>query len=217
VALVGGVLRLGHDRRAARRGAAFEATYLRPLAAAAARCGALTADGRPFLLAVELKERSPAAYDSLAALLGRHAALLAPNGRAPNGGAPPVEVVLVGWSPDGAAPAAGGVPLGRQYRLRAPSSSAAVAALDPGVRLLSLDYGKTMGRWWVSRRGRRRWLDALRAAKAAAPGRLLRAHNVPADAAVYRALLGAGVDLIGTKTPAASRRLLARGGPPPGA
>jgi hypothetical protein len=215
VFLVGGVLRLGHDRRAARRSAAFEAAYLRPLAALAARCGALTADGRPFLLTVELKERAPAAYDTLAALAGRYAALLAPAA----GRGPAVEVVLVGWHPRAAAATGGAVALRRQVRLRRPSDAAALAAAagDPAVRLVSVDYGKTVGRWWRTARSRRQWLAAIRAAKAAAPGRLLRAHNVPVDARVYRELRAAGVDLIGTRALAASRLLLAAGptGPAP--
>jgi hypothetical protein len=94
-----------------------------------------------------------------------------------------------------------------QHRLTRAEGGGA-AGLDPRVRLLSVDYGKTMGRWWVTAAGRRRWLATLRAAKAAAPGRRLRAHNVPADARVYAALRDAGVDLIGATRLAAAARLL---------
>lgn len=196
--LVDGVLRLGHDRRSARTGAPFEASYLMPLQAVLARCASLQTDGASFLLAVELKEPSRAAFDSLVAALARYPAVTAA-----------AEVVLVGWHPEPALLGAAPVPLGRQHRLRTPAAVPA-NVLDGAVRLLSLDYGKTMGRWWVNEAGRRRWLAALRATKAAHPARRLRAHNVPVDPAVYRALLAAGVDLIGTKALPASAQLLER-------
>jgi hypothetical protein len=196
--LVDGVLRVGHDRRSARTGASFEAAYLAPLQAVLARCGRLGSDGLPFLLAVEFKATSPAAYDSLGSLLARYPAVTAA-----------AEVVLVGWHPTIAVGSVPPVLLARQHRLRSPGAVDA-AALDDGVRLLSVDYGKTLGRWWVREAGRRRWLAGLRAVKAAQPARRLRVHNVPVDAAVYRALLAAGVDLIGTKDLPATARLLAR-------
>jgi hypothetical protein len=202
VFLVDGTLRLGHDRRRARTGAPLEARYVGPLTALAARCGTLTDDGTPFLLTVELKEPSPAAHDSLVALLGRHRALF-----------PAVEVVLVGWHPAPATLQAAPVPLGRQHRLRRPAVPPDTA-LDRGVRLLSVDHGKTVGRWWVRPAERRRWLAALRATKAAHPDRRLRVHNVPVDAAAYRALLAAGVDLIGTRDLAATAALLRPAGHP---
>ena len=76
VFLVDGVLRVGHDRKAARTGGTLEALYLAPLQALVARCTRLTAAGRPFFLAVELKEESAAAHDSLLALFGRYRRLL---------------------------------------------------------------------------------------------------------------------------------------------
>jgi hypothetical protein len=209
VILVGGDLRLGHDRRAARRGATLEAQYLAPLHSLVARCGTLTADGRPFLLTVELKEASQPAYDTLLAVLARHGTLVRPssgNASDERSGAPAVEVVLVGWHPP--APSAGGpVPLGRHERLRR-ADGRALDISGPAVRLLSLDYGKTVGRWWVTAAARRRWLATLRATKAASPALQIRAHNVPVDARVYRELFAAGVDLIGTEHLAATARLL---------
>lgn len=198
VFLVDGVLRVGHDRRRARTGAPFEASYLRPLHAILMRCAPLQTDGAPFLLAVEVKEPSRAAYDSLVASLARYPAVTAA-----------AAVVLVGWHPEPAVLGAAPVPLGRQHRLRTPGAGPP-DRLDDGVRLLSLDYGKTVGRWWVRGAGRRRWFAALRAAKTAHPTRWLRAHNVPVDPAVYHALLAAGVDLIGTKALPASAQLLER-------
>jgi hypothetical protein len=188
VFLVADVLRVGHDRNSARRGGRLDSLYLSPLEALVARCGALTANGRPFLLTVELKEASDASYDALAAVFQRYRALLAPR--------PFLSVVLVGWHPEPTRMGRGvDSSFGFQQRI---SRDPPRTPLDARVRLLSLDYGKTMGRWWVSNAGRQRWLATLRAAKRAAPDRLVRVHNVPADARIYGALLDAGVDLIGT-------------------
>ena len=211
VFLVDGELRVGHDRKAARTGGTLEALYLVPLQALVARCTRLTADGRPFLLAVELKEESVAVHDSLLALLGRYRRLLEDSSAA-NAGSAAVTVVLVGWQPSAPShPHEVDALIGGQHRLtrsdRAEESARALR--DPRVRLVSLDYGKTMGRWWRTSAGRRRWLAALRAVKTSAPDRLLRVHNVPADGTIYTALLAAGVDLIGTKELSASARLLA--------
>ncbi len=196
VFLVDGVLRLGHDRRRSRTGGSLEASYLAPLQALAARCGSLTTEGTPFLLAVELKEASRASFDSLVSLLMRYPSVTSS-----------VEVVLVGWRPEPAVLNAAPIPFGWQHRLRRPEQASG-AAFDRGVRLLSLDYGKTLGRWWVREAGRRRWLAALRSVKAAHPTLQLRVHNVPVDRDVYRTLLAAGVDLIGTKDLPGTARLL---------
>ena len=194
--LVDGVLRLGHDRRSARAGASLEAIYLAPLHAVIARCGPLASDSAPFLLNVELKEASSATFDSLVAVLARYPSVTAT-----------AEILLVGWTPAPPVLATAPFAIGLQYSLRTPSGAPG-PALDSGVRLLSLDYGKTIGRWWVRPAARRRWLEALRAAKAAHPARRLRVHNVPADEAVYREILAAGVDLIGTEDLLTTARLL---------
>ncbi|MGI8619288.1 MAG: hypothetical protein ACR2L6_09410 [Gemmatimonadaceae bacterium] len=211
--LVDGTLRVGHDRRRARDGAAFEALYLEPLSALVARCGALTSDGHPFLLAVDFKERSAAAYDALVGLLSGYHSLLA-RSPAESVRLPSIEIVLVGWHPADAGREGGADSLLRlQHRLSSPSAPHR-NALDPRVRLVSLDYGKTMGRWWLSPADRWRWIAALRAVKDAVPDRLLRVHNVPADARIYGRLLGAGVDLIGAKRLATTQRLLSGMTPP---
>lgn len=213
VILVDGELRLGHDRPAAERGAAFELQYLQPLRSLVARCGTLTADGRPFLLDVELKEQSRPAFDSLVSLLARYPELFSPGSNTAVGGhgTAAIEVVLVGWGPQALA-AASPVPLGRQVRLQR-ADGRAVETVDPAVRLISLDYYKRMGRWWMKLvPGRRsRWLSTLRAVKgteAASPGRRIRVYHVPVDERVYRDLLAAGVDLIGTQNLTATARLL---------
>ncbi len=202
VFLIDGELRLGHDRRAARHGATLETQYLSPLRSLVARCGRVMPDGQPFLLNVELKKKSRPAFDTLVALLTRYSELFT----ADSGQAPAVEVVLVGWSPP-AVEDETSVRLGRQALLRR-ASGRPVHPIDPTVRLISLDYGKTMGRWWVTRGRRQRWLATLRATKAAFPARRIRAFNVPVNERVYRELLAAGVDLIGTMTIAATARPL---------
>ncbi|MGI9043537.1 MAG: hypothetical protein ACR2GK_05370, partial [Gemmatimonadaceae bacterium] len=211
--LVDGTLQVGHDRRRARAGATFEALYLAPLRALVTRCGMLRSDGQPFLLAVELKEGSQAAYNALVHLLGRYQPLFAGTaaGRVLEA---PVEIVLVGWYPPGALVTRGADSLLQlQYRLTRPGP---LSLRDPArrVRLVSVDYGKTIGRWWGRPAHRRRWIATLHAVKGSAPGRLLRVHNVPRDATVYYLLLDAGVDLIGTKDLARTQSLLsqARGG-----
>lgn len=188
VYLVEGVLRLGHDRGESRNGAAFESRYLAPLDSLVRRCGALTPDSLPWLLTVELKEPAPVAFDSLVALLGRYPALLTA-----------VEVVLVGWHPTPAVIQASPLRLGRQLRLARPAVPAP-ADVDVTVRLFSVDYGKTMGRWYTTPGTRRRWLATLRRVKQAYPQIPLRVHNVPVDAALYATLRDHGVDLLGTKS-----------------
>ena len=222
VVLVDGALLVAHGRRGARPGRTLEALYLRPLRDLVKRCGTVLPVARAFLLNIEIKERSPAAHDSLVALLGRYPDVVGPADRGPAHptkagragppgepwpGAAPVEVVLVGWHPP--------LPeLARQMPLLARvqqklTSAEAVAPVTPAglVRLVSLDYGKTIGR---DRRGSDRWLAALRRAKAAGPGRLARVYNAPVHRAVYAALLAAGVDLIGTEDLAGTRRELDR-------
>jgi hypothetical protein len=208
VVLVGGELRVGHDRKAARHGATLETQYLVPLRSIVERCGTLTGDSRPFLFTVDLKEPSRPAYETLVALLARYRTLVTPSrGTAGDerSGTPAVDIVLVGWYPPPTSD--GPQPLGRHERLRR-SDGRAIEMPDPSVRLVSLDYGKTAGRWWVTASGRQRWFATVRATKSALPALAIRAHNVPVDLAVYRELISAGVDLIGTKDLVATARLL---------
>jgi hypothetical protein len=210
VFLIDGELRLGHKRRAARRGAALEAQYLAPLRSLVARCGRLTAAGRPFLLTVDIKEKSRETFDTLVALLARYPELFSPHSGkgADRHGTPAVEVVLVGWAPPALADG-GPVPLGRQVQLQSTDARPAETT-EPAVRLISLDYSKTMGRWWVTPAQRRRWLSTLRAVRAAHPAQRIRAHHVPVSEKVYQKLLAAGVDLIGTQSLDATAQLLSR-------
>jgi hypothetical protein len=207
ILLRGGELRVAHDVSATRPGRNLEGLYLRPLRTIVQQCGHVLAPSTPFLLNVELKERSRPAYDSLLALLERYTDLFEPT-TADRGG-PPVEIILVGWYP----PAEHSTPdlqyqLWRQQRITTLSRDSGTQSR--AVRLVSLDYGKTIG--WSGRgpppERAASWLARLRAAKGEGPGRLVRAYNVPVDPAVYRLLLEAGVDLIGTKRLLAAQQVL---------
>lgn len=196
VYLVEGVLRVGHDRHAARTGASFEALYLAPLRSLLNQCNSFAALAHPFFVAVELKEASAPTYAALVILLHQYRDLLL---AAPSTRHAPVEVVLVGWHPTSDAAVNDiGARLGIQYRIHR-SDQVPPETLDPRVRLISVDYGKTIGRWWVTASARRRWFATLTATKQRAPDQLLRVHNVPVDGHLYTMLLDAGVDLIGTK------------------
>jgi hypothetical protein len=141
ILLRGGELRVAHDAAATRPGRNLEALYLRPLRAIVQQCGHVLAPSTPFLLNIELKERSRAGYDSLLALLGRYADLFERPLHDPAG--PPVEIILVGWHP----PLADSTP-DLQYRLwrqqRMTTLSPGSGSQTTAVRLVSLDYGKTI-------------------------------------------------------------------------
>jgi non-heme chloroperoxidase len=202
--LVGGSLVAGHERASATAGRTLETLYLDPLRRRKQHCGRIIAGSAPFLLAIELKERDRAAFDSLVAVLGRYAELFEP------AAATPAEVVLVGWHPPVAEMHPDGrVPLRLQARVGGRAEQLEVDTSSV-VRLVSLDYGKTV-RWSGQGPvppGATRWLAALGREKGAGAGRMARVHNVPTNASVYRLLLGAGVDLLGTKEPEQSREVL---------
>jgi hypothetical protein len=208
ILLRGGELRVAHDVSATRPGRNLEALYLRPLRAIVQQCGHVLAPATPFLLNIELKERSRSAYDSLLALLERYVDVFEPP--LADLGGPPVEIILVGWHPpleDSTTDLR--YQLWRQQRITTLSRDSATQS-STAVRLVSLDYGKTIG--WSGRgplpERAASWLARLRAAKGEGPGRLARAYNVPVDPAVYRLLLAAGVDLIGTKRLLAAQQVL---------
>ena len=205
VFLVNGRIRLGHDRRSAERGRTLEEVYLEPLRNLVEQCGTLTADRRPFLIAIELKEKSPPTYSFLLELLTRYRSLFATTGA---GMSAPLEAVLVGWHPSVRTfrPDTDGL-VRVQHRILHPEGARSLPA-DEWIRLISVDYRKTMGRRWTSQTHRTRWLSALREIKRAAPEKLLRVHNVPPDRTIYAVLLDTGVDLIGTTDLSTTRRLL---------
>jgi hypothetical protein len=159
------------------------------------------------LLNLELKERSQAAYDSLIAVLARYSDLFEEH---PPQSIAAVEIVLLGWSPTiPTARTAIERRLGSQYRITTLTSTSSPDRSQP-VRLVSLDYGKTIG--WSGRgpapQRAGTWLARVRAVKGTSPRYLARAYNAPANTAVYRLLLDGGVDLIGTDDLRATHRVL---------
>jgi hypothetical protein len=150
---------------------------------------------RPFLLAIEYKDRELQGYRALHDVLTRYADI------AGSGKTRPVQVILVGWHPPLREIAAESLQLAT-VQARVSRSGLSVPEGDSAlVGLVSMDYGKNL-RW----RGRgplspedRRTLARIREVRKAFPGRLVRAYNVPAVPRVYQLLLSSGVDLIGAK------------------
>jgi hypothetical protein len=201
-----GELRVAHDASEARRGRTLESMYLRPLRMILAQCGYIIDRSTPLLLNLELKERSRAAYDSLSTLMSRYKDLLEPN---PVTHLAAVEIFLVGWSPRSNLSESWDGMMSLQYKVTT-LRQAPARELTPEVRLISLDYGKTI-RW--SGEGpvpqlAASWLKLVQAAKGEGGERVARAYNVPVHPAVYRLLLEGGIDLIGTKHLERTQRLL---------
>jgi hypothetical protein len=202
-----GELRAAHSGSESKGGRTLETMYLRPLRAILHQCGRVLNPTISLLLNLELKGRSRPAYDSLLAMLARYSDLF--EERSPQGIAA-VEIVLVGWSPAAhEARTAIERRLGSQYKITTLSSIAA-PGLPESVRLVSLDYGKTIG--WSGRgpvpQRAGTWLSRVRAVKGRSPRYLARAYNAPPSAAVYRLLLDGGIDLIGTEDLRATQRVI---------
>lgn len=205
--LRGGELRVAHSGAESKAGRTLETMYLRPLRAILHQCGRVLNPTTALLLNLELKERSRAAYDSLLAVLGRYSDLFEEH---PPQRIAAVEIVLVGWSPTAhKARTAIQRRLGTQHRITTRTSTSG-PALPESVRLISLDYGKTIG--WSGRgpvpQRAATWLSRVRGVKGTSPQYLARAYNAPASAAVYRLLLDGGIDLIGTEDLRATHRVL---------
>jgi hypothetical protein len=217
VFLLGGALRLGHDRPDADSTRTLEAVYLEPLAGRFAACGFVLTDTLPFLLFIEDKSPTPESRRALADRLEAYRHLfLAPAG--PRGESA-VEVVLVDEEATAGAVLPGGVGpdavvsgsaawevipprlaalVGRQWRATR-QTPVPPSEETYRYRLFSLDWRREFD-WEGSGRApaaARKLLEALVAAKALSPGSRIRVHNVPARTALYRFLVESGVDLVG--------------------
>ena len=202
-----GELRAAHSGAESKGGRTLETMYLRPLRAILHQCGRVLNPTTALLLNLELKERSRAAYDSLLALLARYSDLFEEH---PPQSMAAVEIVLVGWSPpDHKARTVIERRLRSQYRITTLTSTSA-PDLSESVRLVSLDYGKTIG--WSGRgpvpQRAGTWLSRVRDVKGTSRRYLARAYNAPANPPVYRLLLDGGIDLIGTENLRATHRVL---------
>ena len=207
--LRGGELRVAHSGAESQAGRTLETMYLRPLRAILRQCGRVLNPSTALLLNLELKEKSRIAYDSLLAVLARYSDLFEEH--SPRGIAA-VEIVIVGWSPAAhEARIAIERRLGSQHKITT-LTSRSVPGLPESVRLVSLDYGQTIG--WSGRgplpQRAGTWLARVRAVKGTNPRYVARAYNAPANAAVYRLLLDGGVDLIGAEDLEATHRVLLR-------
>ncbi len=193
---VDGRLLVAHSRREASETRTLEGLYLAPLRLRVQRCGWVQSPRQTFLLNIEAKEESLDGYRALRQLLRLYPDLLGARGK-PG----PVKVVLVGWHPPLAQmDTDSGPPVAVQARIT--RSGLEVPEGDTTlIGMVSLDYGKTM-RWngrGLPTQDDRRTLERINEARRLLPGRIIRAHDVPADSAVYHRLLQAGVDLIGLK------------------
>lgn len=201
VFLVDGVLRAGHDRKAARSGPRLDSAYLAPLRDAIEQCAALSsasdANTGGFLLNIEIKEPSLETLDALVLELAKYRNVQKDTA-APLSRRKRVVFTLVGYSGSSATKVGATTP-GVSCKLERIRESPACLA-DSGTTMVSIDYGKTIGRWWRLNSQRKQWLDLIRSTKASHPGKLVRAYNVPVRADVYRQLFLAGVDYVGTKT-----------------
>lgn len=186
----GAELLVGHARHDTESGANLRTLYLDPLAARVARCGPVLRDGSPFLLTLELKERDPAAFRLLVALLSEYRDALLTPGR--------IRPVLVGWWP----PATDSTvwPAGLGVQLVWETRHTAASAGEPPIGMVSLDYSRTL-RWNGRGTPPARATAVLAEARALADrlGVPLRVHQIPVRASAHRWLLADGVDLLGIK------------------
>ena len=183
--LVSGRLLVGHDPNRLNWTRTLQTIYLEPLRDVARRQGPLCQPGRRFLLNIEAKQNSRAAFDSLQAVLSRYPDLFGSNGW--------VEVILVGWTPP--IDSVGDARI--QYRVRRGAQIDSIPP-DPRITLISVRYSDLIR--YPDRSTRfERVMTALGRQRRVVPGRRLRVYEVPYSSVVYQALLNAGVDLIGVK------------------
>jgi hypothetical protein len=135
--LVGRRLLVAHNRREAKWSRTLELLYLAPLRARVQRCGWVLAHGRSFLLNIESKEKSLAAYRALRELLRTYSDII---GTSTRPGA--VQVVLVGWHPPLGELAVDSVSL-LTVQARLTRSGLELPEGDTAlVGMVSLDYGR---------------------------------------------------------------------------
>jgi len=208
VFLDNGQLLVGHDRSELRASETLESQYLAPLKRIVDERRFLIQGGR-FLLNIEIKGGGRDAYDALIDLLDDHDGFVTTirNGNEVPGA---VDVVLVGWHPT--------IEELEKEPVRYVSIQHEISSLAPIriaypahlVRMLTIHYDRSFqwtGRGRLPRRYKRR-IEQLRVLAAANPGRLIRVITPPDNERVYQSLLGAGVDLIGTKHLGLSSRIL---------
>jgi len=203
VFLIDGVLRVGHDRGEARKGGTLEELYFGPLEHIVRTCEWIVERAESFLLNVELKQKSRAAFDSLATLVRRYGSMLTYADR-DSLRVRPIMLILVGWQPARAdmSPSVSGF-LWVQHKIESIDVEQR-SGRGPYRALASIDFGKTIGRSGGEQR--EPWLRTLRQLQEQYSW--TRVYDVPVDDAVYRELRANGANLIGTRDLEGTRRLL---------
>lgn len=194
--LVNGQLLVGHDLSQLSRDRTLQSLYLEPLRDLARRQGPLCGPEKRFLLNIEAKQTSRAAFDSLQGMLSRYPDLFGPHGW--------VEVILVGWTPP--IDSIGDARI--QYRVERVEQLDSIPP-DPRITMISVRFSDLLRYPDRSTEFRQRMTALVRQTRLV-PNRRLRVYEVPYDSVIYRALLNAGVDLIGVKNLGRGRNLLNR-------
>lgn len=214
VFLIDGTLRVGHSRRQAAKGATLDSLYLEPLRDLVYRCNREStvrhSNVEPFLVNIEVKERSVETLASLYTRILGMDEILSVVARPST--SLQLNVMLVGYSGAAEGAALSYKKLGVSCKLEKLELLRACVS-DSRVRMLSIDYGKTMGRWYTLEMQRERWMRAIRAISITEPDKILRVYNVPESREVYRELLQSGVDIIGTKNLARTAQLMQKAVP----
>jgi len=207
--VVNGECLLGHDRGELDPARTLRRVYLEPLRRRVQRYGSVIESDEPFLLNIEAKEDGPLAYEALHRLLAEYEDILTVvrHGVVEPG---PVQVVLVGWYPPLdrlAGQPVRYVAVQRHVGERGDADDHRPADL---LHLVSLDY-TDVTKWNGSGNPPRRLRHALKELvemRDRVPGRVARVHAAPVNERVYRVLLEAGVDLIGTESLEETQELL---------
>ncbi len=209
--VVDGELLLSHELEDIDPEISLQSVYLDPLRERIAAMGSVYGDGTVFLLNIESKEEGPDTYEALHRVLEEYRDILTvvEDGTVSPG---PIQVVLVGWHPpleNLAAQPVRYVAVQMHYK-DLPENHTEI----PGhlLKMVTVNYEDTF-RWRgegpVSDRVQEQ-LARMVAARDAVEGRIIRTYEVPYHQDVYRALLEAGFDLIGTRNLTKTSEILAR-------
>ena len=190
-----GQLLVGHSRDELRAGRTLDSLYLKPLSERIrAKAGRVHAEGAPFYLLIDIKSEAEPTYAAVHDLLSKHAALFSSvrNGRPTPG---PVTVVISGNCPREAIAA-------QKHRYAGIDGRPAdLERREPAHLMPWLSANWTsMFRWNgdgpMPDEERTKLHDYVQAAHR--NGRLVRFWATPEKPTLWRELLGADVDLIGT-------------------
>ena len=206
-----GELLLSHEPEDIDPEFSLQSVYLDPLRERIAALGSVYGDGTVFQLNIESKEDGPDTYEALHRVLEEYREILTvvEDGTVTPG---PIQVVLVGWHPpleDLAAQPVRYVAVQMHYKDLPKNHTEIPGHLLKMVTVNYEDSFRWRGEGPVSDRVRDRLAEMV-TARDAVDGRIIRAYEVTYHDEVYRVLLEAGFDLIGTKNLAKTSEILAR-------